>query len=856
MRLSPSGTPKQKTAKILSADTPLFRQYHGIKQQHPDKLLFFRMGDFFELFYSDAEKVAALLGLNLTARRTSDERIPMAGVPVGSYEQYLSRLVRLGESVAVCDQVGSTTGKGLMEREVTQIVTPGTLTDLALLPERSASLAMALAPGDKSTGYAWIDLARGELRAGECAPTELVDHFARLRPAEVILPEGSAIPQGVSASLQHLPPWEFDSASTTPRLLKHFSLSSLDGLGLADKPQAAAAMMALIGYVEHTQCRPLDNLWQVGAEHAGEHVALDAPARRSLEITMSLTGDGPTLCGCLDSCRTMMGSRLLMRRLDNPLRSLSRLNSRLDAIDAVSASARKLGGWIEGCSDLERIVSRVRLKTVRPRELVGLREALLTLPELARMLAKLDVDLPQRFVPLIKSYEEQERLLTSTLAQEPQSLLRNGGVIAAGHSAELDGLRNIQQSISDSLEKIVDEACAESGFSVNSGHNRIHGYYLELPRSQSERAPSHWRRLQTTKHAERYKTDELREMDERADSADDKAIGLELQLYADLVLELAKHGSKLCALAEALAELDVSVALAGIASERGWVRPQLAERPGIMIEQGRHPVVEQTVEHFVANDIDLQASRRLHVLTGPNMGGKSTYMRQVALIALLAHTGSPVPAKSASIGLLDSIMTRIGAGDQLALGLSTFMVEMVETAAILNNATPATLVLLDEIGRGTSTYDGLSLAWATAQTLLERNEALVLLSTHYLELADLAQDREGAINMHLAVDDTGDRVVMLHRVEGGALDRSFGLHVASMAGVPRHCTELAHQIFDQLGTLKGNEHSGGIGVQKAAAAPPPNPALARLRESDPDSLSPREAQELLYELRRIDQSRT
>ena len=840
----------------MGADTPLFRQYHEVKRQHPDKLLFFRMGDFFELFYADAQKAAALLGLTLTARTAADEKIPMAGVPVKSHEEYLSRLVRLGESVAVCDQVGTTGAAGLIERKVTQVVTPGTLTDAALLPGRSPSLALALAPGPSATGYAWLDLARGELRAGECAKEEVVDHLARLRPAEVILPEGEALPAGITTTLQHLPAWEFDPASGIPRLLKHFGIAEIDGLGLGAKPQAAAAMMALINYAQNTQCRPLDNLWLVGAENDSEHLALDEAARRSLELTTSSSRDGPSLLGCLDHCHTLMGSRLLMRRLDNPLRSPKRIEARLDAIDAVGGLAAQAAGWLARCSDVERIVSRVRLGTVRPRELAGLREALVALPELAGILAEIEGELPPRFEPLVKDYATQASLLRQALATNPQPQLKQGGVIAAGFSAELDRLRNFQETIVAELQEQVTAAAEATGAAINSGHHRTYGYYLELPRAQSARALPQWRRIQSTKRAERYKTDELAQLDSRAESADARAFELELELYTGLVAKLAAGGSELARLAEAIAQLDVAATLATVAAERGWVRPRLRAEPGIAIEEGRHPVIEQTVEHFVANGIKLDASQRLHVLTGPNMGGKSTYMRQVALIALLAHTGAPVPAASATIGMLDAIMTRIGAGDQLARGRSTFMVEMVEIAAILNSASPATLVVLDEIGRGTSTYDGLSLAWAAAQTLLERNRALVLLSTHYLELAELAEQKEAARNAHMAVDDAGEHVVMLHRVEPGALDRSFGLHVAAMAGVPRHCTELARRIFDQLGGGIGaggngtSAASGGARLQ-APAAQEPNPALELLAATDPDGVSPREAQELLYKLRRL-----
>ena len=839
----------------MNSDSPLFRQYQKVKAQYPDKLLFYRMGDFYELFYADAERAAALLGINLTQRKTMSTPIPMAGVPAHSVEQYIARLVRIGETVVVCDQVGEG-DSGLMERKVTQIVTPGTLTDQELLPERSACIAMALVPGTKTFGYAWLDLARGELRAGQCAPERIGDQIARLNPAEMLLPEGMGVPEGVSTAVMHLPQWEFDLTSAYHRMCERFVVQDLVGFGLQEQPQGVAAAMALLGYAEQTQCRRLEHLWRVGTEYPDDHVVLDVIARRSLELTKPLADGGPTLLGCIDECRTNMGSRLLARRLHHPLRDRQELNARLDTYEDLAPVATAILTWLVGCSDVERIATRISLGSVRPRELAGLRDTLVRLPDLLTHLQDIPERTAERFALVLGQSVALTRLLGDSLVPEPSVLVRDGGVLAAGHNAELDRLKGLQRDVETTLANLEQQERERTGLaSLRVGHNRVHGYYLELSRSHSNKVPERYTRRQTTKHAERFVTDELRQLEVSFASANAAALALEQQLYEELITDIGEHLQWLRTLADALADLDVAANFAELAATRNWSRPTFMDKPGIHIRAGRHPVVEKAVDHFVPNDLELGPGRSMLVVTGPNMGGKSTYMRQVALICLLAHIGAPVPADAAQLGIVDSIMTRIGAADDLAGGRSTFMVEMAETAAILNTAGPATLVILDEIGRGTSTFDGLSLAWAAAQTLLEQNKSLVLLATHYIELTELANRNEEAHNVHMAVGEHNGEVVMFHRIEPGSSSRSFGLQVARMAGIPGHALALAKKQLAQLeqDAKTGSTQSKLFAETATKGQSEANPALALLRSSNIDDLSPRQALSLLYELRELDQ---
>ena len=700
-----------------------------------------------------------------------------------------------------------------------------------------------------------LTLRGGELRAGTCKPQALADYLARLSPSEILLPEEAPVPSGVSAAVRHLPGWDFDPSSAHGRMCERFGVRDLRGFGLEDEPLAVGSAMALLGYAEHTQCQRLEHLWQVGAERQSANVAMDATARISLEITVPATEGGPTLLKVLDRCSTSMGSRLVARRLHNPLRDVPELEARLDACYSVLKASERIRDWLVDCGDIERITTRVMLGRVRPREMVALRSVLARMPDLAATMENVPDTGAKRFAPVYLDYGDIAGHLASALAEDPSAQLRDGGVIATGHDAELDRLRDLQTGAGNTLKEIESKERELTGITaLRVGHNRVHGYYLELPRSQSDLVPQRYRRRQTTKHAERYVTDELADLEEQAASAQSEALAAEARLYARLVEDLGRHESRLRSLAEAISDLDVAACMAGHAKDEGWVRPKFDERPVLSIKQGRHPVVEAGVDHFVPNDTEMGATNNMEIVTGPNMGGKSTYMRQVALIALLAHIGSPVPADMALVGDIDAIMTRIGASDDLAGGRSTFMVEMSETASILNTASERTLVILDEIGRGTSTFDGLSLAWATAQVLLERNRSLVLLATHYLEMAEIADSVPAAKNLHMAVGESKGEVVMLHRIEPGASSRSFGLQVAKMAGIPPHVLALARKRLAVLesGAASGESQGRLFAPTMQSADRPPNPALELLRKSDIEDISPRQAQELLFELKALD----
>ena len=834
--------------------TPLFQQYHQVKRKHGGMLLLFRMGDFYELFYEDAERAAALLGITLTKRSNQGRSVPMAGVPVHSLQQYMARLVRLGESVAVCEQVGEQEDGKIIRREVTQIVTPGTLTDSGLLEERTSCIAMAVCETPVKCGYAWLDLAGLKLRAGACRPDELAGHIARIDPAEMLLAEGASLPPGVSCTVGHLPEWEFDCQRSATLLAERLGMRDLAGVGLADEPLAAAAASALLGYAEHTQCRQLKGLVSVGAELADRYLYMPPETRRSLEITASLAGEGPTLFSTVDLCACAMGSRTLRHRLHHPLVQTQELQARQDVWTALlDSKGRDVAlAWLGRCCDLERIAARIDLESVRPRELAALRDTLRELPALQDALADLPEAVAKRRAALFADRRELLAIIESTLAEEPAAAVRDGGVIASAASAQLAQLRSAGADIESALSALLDAEKQRSGIeTLRIGRNRVQGIYYELVRSQAQRAPAHFRRLQTLKNAERYITDELAVAQDETASASEKALRLEAQLYAQLVARLREQSAQLHELAAALADLDVAGCCARLADERNWVRPAYAQQPQLAISRGRHPVVEQTVEYFEPNSVELNEQCRMMVLTGPNMGGKSTYMRQAAIIALLAHVGAPVPADAATIGGLKSIQTRIGAADDLAGGRSTFMVEMAETAAILNTATAGSLVILDEIGRGTSTYDGLSLAWATAESLLDDNRSLVLLATHYFELAELGDRQPAAANFHMAVGEHRGEAVMLHRLEKGAASRSFGLQVAQMAGIPAATLAAARRRLEMLLAANGSVAPSGdlFAESQSQSATHRSELASRISQVDLDGLSARDALQLLYELR-------
>ncbi|HJU25412.1 MAG TPA: DNA mismatch repair protein MutS [Rhodanobacteraceae bacterium] len=859
----------------LARHTPLMRQYFAAKAEYPDTLVFFRMGDFYELFYDDARKAARLLDITLTQRgQSAGAPIPMAGVPYHAVEGYLAKLVRLGESVAICEQLGDpAASKGLVERKVVRVVTPGTVTDEALLPERRDNLLLAIAVGKSGYGLSWVDLAGGRFLLSEVADAEsLAAELARLSPAETLVSEDVAWPAAVSAlnGLRQRPPWHFDAGSAHRELTKHFGTRDLSGFGAEHLHAAIGAAGCLLAYLQETQKASLPHLSGLAVELADETIAMDAATRRNLELDTHASGDPRcTLLGVLDNTITPMGARALRRWLHRPLRDHAVLRARHQAIGALteSRSSENLRESLRAIGDLERILARVALRSARPRDLATLRDGLLAAPELGERIAALDSPLLLDLVNRIGEHAETARLLQNAIIERPPLLLRDGGAIADGYDAELDELRQLSTNADGFLLELEQRERAATGIpTLKVGYNRVHGYYIEFGKAHDGKAPAHYTRRQTTNNAERYITEELKAFEDKVLSAKERALMRERALYESVLDALVERLQPLKEAANAIAELDVLANFAERAEALDWSRPQLSDEPGIAIERGRHPVVERVRdEPFEPNDLILDDTRRMLVITGPNMGGKSTYMRQCALIVLLAHIGSHVPAKAARIGPIDRIFTRIGAGDDLARGQSTFMVEMSETANILHNATPRSLVLMDEVGRGTSTYDGLALARAAAVHLATVNRAFTLFATHYFELTELAAQFDTIANVHLdAVEyhdaKQGDQLVFMHAVKEGPANRSFGLQVAALAGLPKTVIAEAKQT---LAELEHGAHGGGSNKSSAKttaspqpdlfAAPRPDPRLQSLAEAvrslDPDAMTPREALDALYRLK-------
>ncbi|ODU29124.1 MAG: DNA mismatch repair protein MutS [Thiobacillus sp. SCN 62-729] len=841
----------------LSKHTPMMQQYLGIKAQHPDMLLFYRMGDFYELFFEDAEKAARLLNITLTTRGASaGAPIKMAGVPYHSVEQYLARLLKLGESVVIAEQVGDpATSKGPVERQVTRIVTPGTLTDSGLLDEALDTLILAVAPGIESIGVAWLNLAAGRFQVTESNATALPALLARVRPAEILAPDDFEL--DAPCAVRRLAPWQFDSSSAQSRLAQQFGSRDLSGFGVADLPLAIAAAGALLDYIQSTQRTALPHIQSIRAERDSDFVQLDAATRRNLELTETLRGEAaPTLLSVLDTTATGMGTRLLRHWLHHPLRDRGILTRRRDAIGVLVElpdTAVTLTRLLKSCADVERISGRIALKNARPRDLSGLRDTLALLPELAAALPDDRAHLSAlQFQLAVRP--DLHALLVQAIQPEPASVLREGGVIADGYDAELDELRALTRDAGAFLLELETRERARSGIgTLKVEYNKVHGFYIEVSRAQSENVPDDYRRRQTLKNAERYITPELKAFEDKALSAQDRAMAREKALFEALLETLTPHVPDLLSIAAALAEIDV---LASQAERTGTLKlcaPDYSEEPGIVIRGSRHPVVEAQVTHFIPNDVLLTRSRQMLLITGPNMGGKSTYMRQVALTALLACCGLWVPANSAKIGDVDQIFTRIGASDDLAGGRSTFMVEMTETAHILNNASANSLVLLDEIGRGTSTFDGLALAWAVARHLVTATRAFTLFATHYFELTQLAQEFRQLANVHLDAKEHGADLVFLHAVEEGPASQSYGIQVARLAGVPSPVIHAARRHLRELedAQLQPGPQGDLFAAHLPNDAPPPHPALDQLRELDPDTLTPKAALDMLYALKAL-----
>ncbi|MBP7546322.1 MAG: DNA mismatch repair protein MutS [Corallincola sp.] len=843
----------------LSQHTPMMQQYLRIKAQHPDCLLFYRMGDFYELFYDDAARAAELLDITLTRRgQSGGNAIPMAGVPYHAVEGYLARLVQLGEPVAICEQIGDpATSKGPVERRVTRIVTPGTLTDEALLDERRDNLLMAICGRNEVTGIATLDLASGRFQLQELTSLEAVKaELQRLNPAEVLYSEEWANGALVAnrRGSRRRPAWEFELDTALRLLNQQFGTRDLSGFGLGDCPLGLAAAGCVLAYVRDTQRTALPHIRAIRREQADDAVQLDAATRRNLELTQTLAGGSDhTLAAVLDDTATAMGSRLLKRWLHRPLRDRHELLARQQAIGCLLAAdaAEPAKPLLAAIGDIERICARLALRSARPRDFTRLRQSLQALPALADHLQPLTAARLQQLAPLCAPQPELCTLLEQAIIDQPPAVVRDGGVIREGYNSELDRLRQLGGDAEAYLAEIeVREKARTNIPTLKVGFNRVHGFFIEVSRSYAKVVPLDYQRRQTLKNAERYIIPELKKYEEEVLTAQARALALEKRLYDELFDLLLPQLANLQALAAAIAELDLLAALARIADRQRYVAPTLSEQPGIQIEGGRHPVVERVMsEPFIANPITLNDQRRMLVITGPNMGGKSTYMRQVALIVLLAHIGSYVPADSAIIGPIDRIFTRIGASDDLASGRSTFMVEMSEAANILHNASRDSLVLLDEIGRGTSTYDGLALAWACAEHLALISGAFTLFATHYFELTELPQRFAGVANVHLDALEHGEQITFLHAVQEGPANRSFAIAVAQLAGVPKSVLERARH---KLQELEQRHLVAGEPQRHPVSVPSPKPVTDPLRQQlarlDVDSLSARQALELLYQL--------
>jgi DNA mismatch repair protein MutS len=870
-----SETPPEEAEK----HTPMMAQYFGLKADYPDTLLFYRMGDFYELFYGDAEKAARLINITLTQRgQSAGQPVMMAGVPFHSVDTYLARLIKLGESVAICEQVGEVTGKGPVERKVVRVVTPGTLTDMELLSDKTESMLLAVHQGPRNTcGLAWLSVTQGEVHLAECLPEALAEWVARIGPGELLFSAGAtpafearlrAIPSVSALSISARPDWQFDPALGERKLLEQLKAATLASWQAQDLPQAHAAASALLNYCEHTQGRALTHLHSVRVQRNDELIDLPQTTRRNLELTQTLRGEEkPTLFSLLDTCMTGMGSRLLKSWLLAPRRERSEAQQRHNAIAALHSATthgepawRRLREQLKGSTDVERITARMALRQVRPRELVALTQTL----QKSELLAQI----PRALEPYLTHISEQlqppagcAELLHRAIAPEPAVLVRDGGVIASGFDAELDELRAIQTNCDSFLLDLETREKARTGISnLRVQYNKVHGFFIEVTQGQIDKVPDDYRRRQTLKNAERFITPELKAFEDKALSAQERALAREKWLYEQVLDQLQPFVPALTRLARALATLDALCALAERALTLGWCAPQFVKEPCLDITQGRHPVVQARLAEtssgaFIANDTHLSAKQRMQIITGPNMGGKSTYMRQIAVIVLLASMGSYVPASACRLGPIDAIHTRIGAADDLANAQSTFMLEMLEGAQILHAATPNSLVLMDEIGRGTSTFDGLALASAIATQLHDKTRAYTLFATHYFELTEFPATHHGAINVHVSAAESGRDIVFLHEIQSGPASKSYGIQVARLAGMPAAVVNHARRTLEALEAQASQSNA-----QVDLFAPVPEHATENIAGSaldtavaalNPDNLSPREALEALYQLKAL-----
>ncbi|EGR1037460.1 DNA mismatch repair protein MutS [Vibrio cholerae] len=853
-------------SESLSHHTPMMQQYLRLKAENPDILLFYRMGDFYELFYDDAKRASELLDISLTKRGASaGEPIPMAGVPFHAVEGYLAKLVQMGESVAICEQIGDpATSKGPVERKVVRIVTPGTVTDEALLSERIDNLIAAIYHHNGRFGYATMDITSGRFQLSEPqTEEEMAAELQRTSPRELLFPEDFS-PVHLMASRQgnrRRPIWEFELDTAKQQLNQQFGTRDLVGFGVEQAQLGLCAAGCLIQYVKDTQRTALPHIRSLTWDRQDQSVILDAATRRNLELTHNLAGGTDnTLAEVLDHCATPMGSRMLKRWIHQPMRDNATLNQRLDAITELKETALygELHPVLKQIGDIERILARLALRSARPRDLARLRHAMQQLPELHSVMS----ELKQPHLTELRTHAEPMDglcdLLERAIKENPPVVIRDGGVIADGYSAELDEWRDLANGATEFLERLEAEERDRHGIdTLKVGYNNVHGFYIQVSRGQSHLVPPHYVRRQTLKNAERYIIEELKQHEDKVLNSKSRALALEKQLWEELFDLLLPHLEQLQQLAASVAQLDALQNLAERAENLEYCRPTLVQEAGIHIQGGRHPVVERVMnEPFIANPIELNPQRRMLIITGPNMGGKSTYMRQTALIALMAHIGSYVPAESASIGPLDRIFTRIGASDDLASGRSTFMVEMTETANILHNATRNSLVLMDEIGRGTSTYDGLSLAWASAEWLAKEIGAMTLFATHYFELTELPNVLPHLANVHLDAVEHGDGIAFMHAVQEGAASKSYGLAVAGLAGVPKPVIKNARAKLQQLELLSSQpaetrKPSRVDIANQLSLIPEPSAVEQALAGVDPDQLTPRQALDMLYQLKKL-----
>jgi DNA mismatch repair protein MutS len=835
--------------------TPVMQQFLGFKAEYPDMLLFFRMGDFYELFYDDAKKAARLLNITLTKRgKSGGNAIPMAGVPYHAVDNYLAKLIKLGESVAICEQIGDPAlSKGPVERKVVRIITPGTITEDVLLNERVSNVLLSICKTKHHFGFASVELSSGQISLLEIENNNsLEDIIEQFQPAEILISEtfDGTVSNNKNITVTKRPDWHFNLSSAETLVKEQYKVKDLNGFGCENMTASVSALGSLIQYLNDTQKTKLPHLQTPKINLANDILQIDAVSRRNLELENGLVeGKSHSLLNVIDTTSTVMGGRLLRRWLQQPVRNHNELKLRYDAVEKLLDNHlhSDFHENMRGICDIERIMSRVALKSARPRDLIQLKDSLSSLPEIKEELNKIDSPRLRALSENINLFPDLLETLNKAIIDEPPLIIRDGGVIADGYDSELDELRRLSNDAGLFLTNLEEQEKQRTGIQgLKVGYNRVHGYYIEISRIHSANVPDNYNRRQTLKAAERFITPELKEFENKILSAKDKSLAREKMLYDQLLDIVGAYLPELQRCASALAEFDIYLCFAEIAETLNYTAPVLTEEKGLTIEAGRHPVVEQIqTEPFIANDLTLNKDLQMLIITGPNMGGKSTYMRQTALIVLLAHIGSYVPAKKATIGPIDRIFTRIGASDDLASGRSTFMVEMTETANILNNATSNSLVLMDEIGRGTSTYDGLALAWACAMHLAKVTQSYTLFATHYFELTSLPEHESNVVNVHMDVVEHGDEIVLLHSVKPGPANQSYGIQVASLAGIPKTVITLAKNRLHEI------EQQSPIESSKTPQADlfTENPLLDKLENIDPDSTSPKQALALLYELR-------